>query len=89
LTATGGFLRVKEGFGMRSERRDKKPAWWVLYAIALTLVAVMGVIERFVPAGAWRTALECVVVTTMFALMLVWQRHNRAAFDLDRRSVTR
>ena len=52
-------------------------------------MAVTGVIERFVPAGAWRTALECVVVAIMFALMLVWQRHNRAALDLARRSPIR
>jgi hypothetical protein len=74
---------------MRSERSDRKPAWWALYAIALHLVALIGVIERFMPAGAWRTVLECVVVTVMFTLMLVWRRHNRAALDLDRRSLIR
>jgi len=75
---------------MRSEERsEKKPAWWALYAIALQLVAAIGAIERFVPAGAWRTALECVVVAVMFTLMLVWRHVNRAAFDLSRRSLIR
>jgi len=69
---------------MRSERSEKKPAWWLLYAIVLNLLALVGLIESFVPAGPWRTMLECAVLVLTGALMMVWQRHNRVALDLAR-----
>ena len=48
-------------------------------------MALIGVIEVDVPTGTLRTILESAAVVLAFGLMLVWRRHNRAAFDLDRR----
>jgi len=62
-----------------------KPPWWQLYGLGVLLVALIGVIEVDVPAGTLHTILESAAVVLAFGLMLVWRRHNRAAFDLDRR----
>jgi len=62
-----------------------KPSWWQLYALGVSLVALIGVVEVDVPTGALRTILESAVVVLAFTLMLVWRRHHRAAFDLERR----
>jgi hypothetical protein len=69
---------------MRDELSDKKPTWWLLYTIVLQMLALVGLIESFVLAGPRRTMLECAVLVLTVALMMVWQRHNRAAFDLAR-----
>jgi len=62
-----------------------KPPWWQLYGLGVLLVALIGVIEVDVPTGTLRTILESAAVVLAFGLMLVWRRHNRAAFDLGRR----
>ena len=41
-------------------------------------------LESFVPAGPWRTMLECAVLLLTVTLMMIWQRHNRVALDLAR-----
>jgi len=69
---------------MHGERSETKPAWWLLYTIVLQLLALVGLIESFVPAGPWRTMLECTVLLLTVTLMMIWQRHNRVALDLAR-----
>jgi hypothetical protein len=60
-----------------------KPTWWLLYAIGLSLVGVLALVELFVREGGVRTVLEIVVVVSGFALMAFWNRCNRAARELD------
>jgi hypothetical protein len=62
----------------RSRHPLGKPTWWLLYAIWLFLVAGVGMLEWFLPAGGGRTALECGVVVVAFGLTQVWRRCNRA-----------
>ena len=62
-----------------------KPPWWHLYGLGVLLVALIGVIEVDVPIGTLRAILESAAVILAFGLMLVWRRHHRAAFDLERR----
>ena len=69
---------------MHGERSETKPAWWLLYTIVVQLLALVGLIESFVPAGPWRTMLECAVLLLTVTLMMIWQRQNRVALDLAR-----
>jgi len=62
-----------------------KALWWQLYGLGALLLALIGVIEVDVPTGTLRTILESAAVVLAFGLMLVWRRHHRAAFDLERR----
>ena len=62
-----------------------KPAWWQLYGIGVLLVALIGLIEAVLSAGALRTTLESAAVIVSFVLMVIWRRHNRMALDLARR----
>ena len=68
---------------MKFGRSDKKPAWWLLYAIGLLLIGLIGLVEATVPRGGLRTVLEIALVIVMFGLMAIWVRHNRAAIDLE------
>ncbi len=60
-----------------------KPTWWLLYAIGLSLVGVLALVELFAREGGVRTVLETVVVVIGFALMGFWNRSNRVARELD------
>jgi hypothetical protein len=60
-----------------------KPTWWLLYAIGLSLVGVLGLVELFVREGGVRSVLEIVVVVIGFAVMAFWNRCNRVALELD------
>jgi len=62
-----------------------KPVWWQLYGIGVLLVALIGLIEAVLSAGALRTTLESAAVILAFVLMAIWRRHNRMALDLARR----
>ena len=62
-----------------------KPTWWQLYGIGALLVALIGLIETVLSAGALRTTLESAVVIFAVVLMVIWRRHNRMALDLARR----
>jgi hypothetical protein len=62
-----------------------KPAWWQLYGIGVLLVALIGLIEAVLSAGALRTTLESAAVIVSFVLTVIWRRHNRMALDLARR----
>ena len=62
-----------------------KPAWWQLYGIGVLLVALIGLIEAVLSAGALRTTVESAAVIFAFVLMAIWRRHNRMALDLARR----
>ncbi len=61
---------------------NAKPMWWLLYAIVLLLLGLLGLVELAVPEGSPRTVLEIVVVVATFALMLIWVRRNRVAVEL-------
>ncbi len=68
---------------MNCGRYDRKPTWWLLYAIAVLLVGLVGLLETSVPDGAARGVLELLAVVTTFWLMAKWLRHNREAIDLE------
>jgi energy-coupling factor transporter transmembrane protein EcfT len=68
---------------MESGRNDKRPTWWLLYAIGLLLVGLIGLVEATVPRGGARSILEVVVVTLMFGLMVIWVHYNRVAIELE------
>jgi len=72
---------------VRHDWRDTRPAWSVLYVIALLQAGLVALIEVSVPPGALRTTLESVVVVAGFGLMLTWRRLNRARLDLERNRV--
>ena len=72
---------------MRHDWRDTRPAWSLLYVIALFQAGLVALIEISVPPGALRTTLESVVVVAGFGLMLTWRRPNRARLDLGRNRV--
>ena len=62
-----------------------KPTWWQLYGIGALLVALIGLIETVLSAGALYTTLESAAVIFAVVLMVIWRRHNRIALDLARR----
>jgi hypothetical protein len=62
---------------------DTKPAWWLLYAIAALLVAMIGLVEDFVPGGGLRQILEVVTVVAGFGLIRFWLQRNRIALELE------
>jgi hypothetical protein len=61
-----------------------KPTWWLLYGIGLLLVALIGLLEIFLSAGALRTILESAAVIGAFGLMAIWLHHNRIALEARR-----
>jgi hydrogenase/urease accessory protein HupE len=65
------------------EWHDTRPAWWLLYGIAVLLVALVGLIERFVDGGGLRQVLEAITVVTGFGLLRLWLRRNRIALELE------
>jgi hypothetical protein len=72
---------------VRHDWRDTRPAWSLLYVIALFQAGLVALVEVSVPPGALRTTLESVVVVAGFGLMLTWRRLNRARLDLERNRV--
>jgi len=60
-----------------------KPTWWLLYAIGLSLVGVLALVELFVPEKGLRVVLQIVVGVIGFAVMAFWNRRNRVALELD------
>jgi hypothetical protein len=60
-----------------------KPTWWLLYAIGLSLVGGLTLVELVVREDGVRIVLEIVVVVVGFALMAFWNRRNRVARELD------
>lgn len=68
---------------------EKKPTWWLLYAIGAGLVALVALAEVVVPAGGGRATLEVFVVVVMFALMLRWVHANRGRIELAEAGTTR
>ncbi len=69
---------------MRYRVRGPRPAWWLLYAIAALLVAVVGLVEVFVVTGGLRVLLEALAVIGGFGLLTLWRRSNRIALDMGR-----
>jgi hydrogenase/urease accessory protein HupE len=67
----------------RYEWRHTRPRWWLLYAIAALLVAVVGLVELSVDGQRLREILEALAVMAGFGLIGVWLRGNRIALDLE------
>ena len=61
-----------------------RPQSWALYVTALALVALVWLLEVYVPTAAPRTILETLVVVSAFSMMRFWVRSNRGSLDLDR-----
>ena len=51
--------------------------------LTASMLALLGVIELFLPAGPWRRALELGVTVLGFAVIRVWVRANRRELDLS------
>ena len=68
---------------MTCDRGERNVRWGLLYATALLLIGLCGVIEVFVPIGALRAILQVVAVMTGFGLMALWVRCNRVALELE------
>ena len=60
-----------------------KPTWWLLYAIGVSLVGGLALIELTVPEEGLQVILQIFVVVIGFALMALWNRRNRVALELD------
>jgi hypothetical protein len=67
---------------------ERKPTWWLLYAIGAVLAALVTLIEISVPVGGVCTTLEIVSVIVMFGLMLRWVGINRGRIELAEAQAT-
>jgi hypothetical protein len=67
--------------GYMVHRTRREPKWGWLYAVIGVLVALFGLVETVVPAGAPRRILEILVVLALIAAMALWVRVNRTALD--------
>jgi|RhiMetdeSRZDD1v2_1073273.scaffolds.fasta_scaffold413002_4 hydrogenase/urease accessory protein HupE len=61
-----------------------RPTWWLLYAIAVLFVGVVGLVELFVDGQELRKILEVLIVMAGFGLIALWLRGNRIALELER-----
>ena len=68
---------------------EKKPTWWLLYAIGATLVGLVGLLEHSVAGEAARLMLELGSVAGMLVLALCWLRVNRGRIELAEVPATR
>ena len=75
-------MRLQER-STRDEWRNTRPRWWLLYAIATLLVAVVGLVELSVDGQRLREILEALAVVAGFGLIGIWLRGNRIALVLD------
>jgi hypothetical protein len=64
-------------------RRNPRPAWWLLYVIAVGLVVVVGLVDTLVPGGGLRKIVESLTTVSGFGLIGVWLRRNRIALELE------
>lgn len=67
---------------------ERRPSWWLLYAIAAVMVVLVALVETSVHNEGARMALEIVVVIAIFALMLRWIRANRGRIELSEAAKT-
>jgi hydrogenase/urease accessory protein HupE len=68
----------------RRRSDDGRPTWWLLYAIAVLFVGVVGLVELFVDGQELRKILEVLTVMAGFGLIALWLRGNRIALELER-----
>jgi K+-transporting ATPase KdpF subunit len=59
-----------------------QPRWSALYALDGLMLALLGVVDAYVPPGAGRRTLELAIVVVGFGAMRLWVRMNRRALDL-------
>jgi hypothetical protein len=67
---------------------ERRPSWWLLYAIAAVMVVLVALVETSVHNEGARMTLEIVVVIAIFALMLRWIRANRGRIELSEAAKT-
>jgi hypothetical protein len=68
--------------GRIDQATDTRPSWWRLYSVATVMLALIGVVETYVPDGIWRRTLEVMIAGAAFAVMHLWVRANRRALDM-------
>lgn len=61
-----------------------RPSWCGLYVITLLGIALFGMVDVEMAAGAARTILEALAAVAVFGAMAAWVRSNRVALGLDR-----
>jgi hypothetical protein len=66
-----------------SARTIPRPRWLRLYAIVLSPLAALAIVELTAPANPLRTILRALFTVGIFAGMAGWLRRNRPAFDLQ------
>lgn len=80
VTPTGPVSRRRMA---RADRAAEKPSWCGLYAISLSMLAMLALVETRAPAGAVRRALEVAIVLVAFGAIHLWVCCNRRALDLQ------
>src|SRR5262249_28270333 len=78
----------RTGDTMEPHLIERRPSWWLLYAIAAVMVVLVALIETSVHNEGARMTLEIVVVIAIFALMLRWIRANRGRIELSEAAKT-
>ena len=64
------------------DRIPPKPRWGSLYALAASMLALLGLVEAIVPPTAWRRMLELGIVVMAFGAIYLWVRANRRELHL-------
>jgi len=72
---------------MTWDRSERNVRWGLLYATALLLIGLCGLIEVFVPTGVLRAILQIVTVMMGFGLMALWVLQSRHSTTERRRFV--
>ncbi|MGB8645387.1 MAG: hypothetical protein WCF84_09120 [Anaerolineae bacterium] len=63
-----------------------KPAWWVLYVLALLLAGLFFVVHEFIVSVLGQEVVEFGILLLIFGLMALWVSANaRAIAQMDKR----
>lgn len=74
----------RQGQSVRGDWRSARPRWWLLYVIAVLLVAAVGLAEVLVQGDGLRKTVEALAVVAGFGLIAAWGHLNRIALELER-----